>query len=380
MRVIVMGGAGDMGSRAAEDLAHQADISHVTLADRNTAAAHRVAERLKSAAAAVTVRGVDARDHADLVAAMKGHDVVASALGPFYEYEPRLVRAALEAGVDYASICDEWDAVDPIFERFAEAARETGRIVLTGLGASPGMTSVGVALLARRLDRVKKVEIACYQPLDAGGGEAVLRHMLHIMTGDVPVWRDGRRQMIPACSESSVVEFPRFGPIRMWNMGHSEPATVPRFFPEVEEVQFRMGYGRGAGWFVHPARWGLFASQTRLRLFAKALKAIESVASPAEPGWGALRVDVHGEKDGAPASHLLCGVGQMREATGLSLSVGVQMLARRELVTTAGGVYAPEGIIEPDRFVERLAAKGVGAFSDLEMKHSIAPAAATTGS
>ena len=39
------------------------------------------------------------------------------------------------------------------------------------------------------MDKVQRVDIYIFQPLDAGGGEAVLRHMLHIMTGDVALIR-----------------------------------------------------------------------------------------------------------------------------------------------------------------------------------------------
>ncbi|GEM_PF-3400524 len=31
--------------------------------------------------------------------------------------------------------------------------------------------------------------------------------------------------MVPACSEERVIEFPRFGKKKLWNMGHSEPLT-----------------------------------------------------------------------------------------------------------------------------------------------------------
>jgi hypothetical protein len=33
--------------------------------------------------------------------------VAASALGPFYRFETEFVGAAIEAGVDYTSVCDD---------------------------------------------------------------------------------------------------------------------------------------------------------------------------------------------------------------------------------------------------------------------------------
>ena len=43
------------------------------------------------------------------------------------------------------------------------------------------------------------------------------------------------------CSQELQVEFPHFGPITVWNMGHSEPETVPRFLPGVKTVTLKGG-------------------------------------------------------------------------------------------------------------------------------------------
>lgn len=368
MKCIVLGGAGDMGSRAVEDLAASSGVTRVTIADRDTARAEAIAASLRAAPAAVDVVGVDAHDHAGLVRAMTGYDVAASALGPFFEFERKLAAAAIEAGVDYASVCDEWEAAEDVLDNLGAMARERGRVVITGLGASPGMTNVGIRYLAGKLDRVRKAEVYVYQPLDAGGGEAVLRHMLHIMTGDVTVWRDGRRVQIKACSEKRRVEFPRFGAIDLWNMGHAEPVTVPRFMDGIDEVGFFMGYGRGARALVWPARANAFAGPRRVDLAVKALVKLDELLDKGqEPGIGAVRLDVWGTADGVEQHHLLCGVGQMRDVTGLSLSVGTQMLANRELTTTAPGVYAPEGCLIPETFIDRMRAKGLDAYEDVAM-------------
>ena len=98
MQIIVFGGAGDMGSRAVEDLAHTAGVDRVTIADRDADGAHALAGSLRRAVAEVDVVVVDASAHDALVAAMSGYDVAASALGPFYRFEKLLVRAAIEAG------------------------------------------------------------------------------------------------------------------------------------------------------------------------------------------------------------------------------------------------------------------------------------------
>jgi lysine 6-dehydrogenase len=371
MKIIVLGGAGDMGSRAVEDLATAEGVERVTIADRNVSAAREIAARLAGQGAEVDVVPVDADNHQELVAALRGYDVAASALGPFHLYETKMVRAAIEAGVNYASICDEWEAAGAAMDQFDAAAREKDVTVITGLGVSPGVSNLAVRYYAQQLDRVRRADVYVYQPLDAGGGEAVLRHMLHIISGQVVAWRGGKRVMVPACSEAHLVEFPRFGQIKVWNMGHSEPETIPRFFPGIEEVNFFMGFGRGSGLFIRPAKMGLFASRRVRGAIARLVRLVERVTAAGEPGEGAVRVDVWGEVAGEEVHRMACGVGQMREATGLSLSIGTLMLARRELLTEEGGVYAPEACLAPGKFITYLSAKGIKAYADLAMTQPV---------
>jgi saccharopine dehydrogenase-like NADP-dependent oxidoreductase len=371
MQIIVLGGAGDMGSRAVEDLATSEGVQRVTIADRNIAAGREIAARMAGRGAEIDVRRIDADDHGDLVEAMAGYDVVASALGPFHLYEAKLVRAAHQAGVDYASICDEWEAAGAIIEQFDGPAREKGVTILTGLGTSPGFSNVGVRYYAQQMDKVRRADVCVYQPLNAGGGQAVVRHMFHIISGQVVAWRGGRRVMVRACSEERSVEFPRFGTLKVWNMGHSEPETVPRFIPGIEEVNFFMGFGPGSGFFIRPARMGLWRSRGIREGAARLVSWIEHASAEQEPEPGAVRIDVWGEVDGEEVHRIACGIGQMREATGLSLSVGTLMLARGDLLTRGGGVYAPEGCLDPQKFISVLGEKGVKAYADLEMTRQI---------
>jgi lysine 6-dehydrogenase len=372
MKVIVLGGAGDMGSRAVEDLVTTEGVERVTVADRNVSAARQVVARMDGRGAEIDYHPVDANNHHELVEVMQGYDVAASALGPYYLFEIKLVRAAIEASVDYASVCDEWEAAGAAIDQFDRRAREKGVTIITGLGTSPGLSNLAVRYYAQQLERTLRADVYVYQPLNAGGGEAVVRHMLHIISGQVIAWRQGRRIMVPACSEERVVEFPRFGRVKVWNMGHSEPETIPRFIPGIEEVNFLMGFGRGSSLFIGPARWGLFRSSRVRNGTARLVSFVERMSSADEPGAGAVRVDVWGEVNGHQVHRIGCGIGQMREATGLSLSIGTLMLAQGKLTVQGGGVYAPEACLDSQQFIASLSAKGIRAYEDLAMTRQIA--------
>lgn len=367
MRVIVLGGAGDMGSRAVEELAEAEDVEQVTIADRNLDVARQIADRLQGAKAKVDVKRVNAHDHRGLVEAIRDYDVAASALGPFYIYEAKLVRAAIEAGVNYTSICDDWLAADEVINQFSEKARKEGVTIITGLGTSPGISNVGVRYFAQQMDKLRRVDISVYLPLNSGGGEAVMGHTLFIMSGKIATWRDGKRMMIRACREERVLEFPKFGKVKVWNMGHGEPVTVPLSIPGIQDVNFFMGFGPGSNWLVLPAKLGLFGGKWRRQVLTRLLNSLKHLGKSQEPEWGAVRIDAWGELGGKEVHEMACGIGQMREATGLSLAIGTLMLARKEILTEEGGVYGPEACMDPIKFFTYLKERGILSYFDLEM-------------
>jgi NAD(P)-dependent dehydrogenase (short-subunit alcohol dehydrogenase family) len=371
MKIIILGGAGEMGSRTAEDLAAAEGVSGITIADRNEAVARQVADSLNGKGAPVDVKIVDAFDQAALVEALLGYDVAVSALGPFYIFEPKLIKAAIEASVNYCSICDEWEPAETVIEQFNEIAQEKGLTIITGLGASPGITNMGLQHMAQELDSVSRVRLAIYLPLDCGAQGAALRHGLYIMTGQMAVWRDGRRQMIQACSEKCTIDFPQFGNIDCWNMGHSEPVTIPKYFPGVRDVDFYMGYGFGTGAIAQLGRWGGFAGKRRAEFWARAVEISEQIFTSGKARGGASRIDAWGQKDGKEVHLQRGGIGLMRETTGLSLAAGAYLLGKGQLRTQQGGVYAPEGCLDADAFFKYLHDRGIDAFTDLAMTQPV---------
>lgn len=382
MRVIVLGGAGDVGSRVVEEMAVHPDVELVTIADRNEAVALKIKERVEQRAlskrdgrvAEVRVAVVDAFKHDSLVAAIKGHTVCASALGPFHLFEVRCARASIDAGVDYCSVCDDWNAAADVIDVLHETAKAKGVVCVTGFGATPGVSNMAAAYFASTMDIATDVEISCFQPLNAGGGEAVLRHMLFVMSGTLPVWRDGRKQLIRACSETHRVTFPRFGAITLWPMGHAEPVTMHRFMPSLRNVSYRMGFGFGSRLLVWPAWLGFFKVACFVTLTVWFFGLLDTILKRFPKGLGALRVDVFGMRNGQRCQESVCGVGEMREVTGVSLAVGALLLGNKKTrIHAAGGagVFAPEGAMDPALFMTEILKKGFVAYRDVEMKKQL---------
>jgi lysine 6-dehydrogenase len=363
-KIIVLGGAGDMARRAVRELAAEPDVTQVTIADVNLEAAEELAAELNWAATEPKVRAVfvDANQHEGLVEAIRGHDAAASGIGPFYRYERPVALAAIEARVPYVSLCDDYDGVEAVLE-LDQAARDAGVTVLTGLGWTPGLSN----LLARKgieaLDEAEAVHIAWGSSASDSEGYAVILHTMHAFTGMVPSRQYGWSIHVPAGSDKEAIRYPEpLGTIFCYHVGHPEPVTLPRTYPQLETVTLKGGLSE------QPLN-DLAIALARLRLtdtpakkeamgqiIKAALPALSQLDQPENPVSG-IRVDVKGRRDGAPAAVSYGAVAHMNDLTALPLAIGALMLARGEI--QAPGVVPPEAVIEPGPFLAELEKRGV---------------------
>lgn len=361
MRILVLGGTGDMGSRAVLDLAQAPDVNRLTIAGRSAGKGEALAQKAGAKARFVTV---DVNDHPRLVALMHDHDVVAGAVGPYYRFEVPLAKAAIEAGVPYVSICDDFDAAERVLELDAEA-KARGVSIITGAGWTPGLTNILVRKALADLDAAKEAHISWAASASDSQGIAVLYHMLHILTGDVPSYQDGKRRLVPAGSEKRRVDFgPPMGVVEVYHVGHPEPVTLPRFLPQLETVTLRggllEGYLNTLGIWI--GRSGLTRSEAGrdrlVRILAWSTKLLQRLGAFKPPISGA-HVEVRGVRGGRPTKVIYTSTGPMADLTALPLSVATLMVGRGQVKRT--GVFAPEaeGGLDPDLFLDELTRRGV---------------------
>ena len=356
MRFIVLGGAGDMGNEAVRALAATPGVEEVMVADLNLKAAQALAGELGGP---VRACALDVLDHRGLVEAVRGYDVALGFVGPFVYFERPQAQAAIEAGVHYVSIADDYEAARDALS-LDEAARKVGVTVITGLGNCPGLTNLLAKKGAQAMDRPRRVHISWFGGADDAGGYANYRHAVHIFCGRVPSFEHGHEIMVRSGAGREMVEFPQpGGRLPVYYTGHAEPVTIPKNIPGLEEVTLKGGIW--PAWLARAGisleRVGLLRGERSQKFWADFFYRVLPKLPSGKCTVSGFRIDVWGEKDGREAHRWYAGVDRMKRVTSIPTAVGAVMLARGEIEKR--GVFAPEALIDPDTMLARLEPYGI---------------------
>lgn len=377
-RVVVLGGGGGIGSVAARTLAQTSDAAEVVVADLSADAASRTVDevadgRFRSVA-------VDVTDDASLGAAVDGADVVVNCVGPFYRFGPPTLAAVIDAGVTYVDVCDDLDATRAMLDLDGRA-RAAGVAALVGMGNSPGLANLFVKLAAEWFyDELHGAEIMHVHGGEPDEGPAVLKHRIHAMVDDVPLFVDGEFVDVRMLEESGAAhvrdeEFPGVGTYPVHPYPHPETITLPRAFPTLRRatnlgVVFPLSYFRLTQELV---RSGMASDRpvvvdgmrvtpidVMVQLLRRERPRLLAEAGVTHPA-GCLKVVTSGVKDGEAHSHVFTlsssavGAG---EGTGIPAGIGA-VLALRGQLEGGPGVHAPESAVPVEPLL-RLAGEVVG--------------------
>lgn len=372
-KITVLGGCGGVGSVAARTLSSSGYFDEIAIAENRYEAACAFAAELGGNASAISV---DAEDPASLKKVMSGSDVVLNCIGPFYRFGPPVLLAAIEAGIDYVDVCDDLDATERMLE-FDSEAKSAGIRALIGMGNSPGMANV----LARwcvdeMLDSVDEVNIYHAHGGEPAEGGAVIKHRIHAMTSDIPLFVDGgfvQVRMLEPSGQKYVTEteFKNIGSYPVYPYPHPETITMPKHFKGIKRVT-NMGVVFPLPYFqltMDTVKLGL-ASEEPLIVQGSEVIPIEFEVAyiiSRRPGFlkdagvtepsGCLKVEVKGSKGGEAHQFVFsmyskgAGAG---EGTGIPAAMGAILM--KEGKVEAKGVFPPEGGVKPTDMLE-LAAK-----------------------
>ena len=359
MRTLLLGASGTLGRRVAGDLARAAPVTELVLAARRE---HRLAE-VAALLGGAQVRSVDVADPVSLKAALDGVELVVNCAGPGYLTEEAAARACAAAGLSYLSVNADHEPVASVLA-LQGLARERGAVLVTGIGAAPGISNLLAALALDALDEPRELELGLAGSSADGGGEATLLHLLRELSAPAPVLADGRVITEAAGEAPRLVYFPEpVGWVETFRCGRPEVLTLPRRFPALEAAEARLGLTERATMDVLRAAafTGMLrierGRRTLLKLGARLRPLLEKMPPRGAP-WTGIRVDVHGLDRGRPATVTYAIVDRLANMARLPLLLAVQALARGDITT---GVHSPVAVFEPKAFFRALAAHGLRA-------------------
>ena len=365
MRAIVLGGAGGMGQGVARDLIKQQQVTDVILGDLYPDP-ERLAPKLRDSEKATLIK-MDVNDHDAMVNRFKDVDVVINCAGPFYKTAVPVAKAAVEAKKNYIDICDDYEGTEILFNsNIDKMAKEAGITVLTGMGSDPGTNNVLVKCYADRLDRVDDIYLYWVVSIAELAG-AAWDHSLHMTLGKIPQYIDGKLVYVEGGTEEVAEQFLEpLGTCHVRYVGHPQPLTLPRYIKGVKNVIIK---GALIPLWVDELikdqkNTGLLGTEpidikgTKVIPYDLALKLWETIPKGRDngPQSSGLKVIVKGERDGKKVTYTADMVGRMAPGTGLPASIASLMMDAGDV--TVKGVVAPEGCIDPGKFLGAFLKRG----------------------
>ena len=365
MRALIIGGVGGMGQGVARDLIKQEKVTAVILADLFPDP-QRLSTKLRENEKTELVK-MDINDHESMVNAFKEVDVVINTAGPFYKTAVPVAKAAVAAKVNYIDICDDYEGTEILFNsEIDKLAKDAGITVLTGMGSDPGTNNVLVKWYADRLDEVDDIYLYWVVSIAELAG-AAWDHSLHMTLGKIPQYINGELVYVEGGTEVVAEQFLEpLGTCHVRYVGHPQPLTLPKYIKGVKNVIIK---GALIPLWVdelikEQKDTGFLGTEpidikgVQVTPYDLALKLWETIPEGRDngPQSSGLKVIVNGKRNGNKVTYTADMVGRMAPGTGLPASIASLMMDAGDVTET--GVVAPEGCIDPDKFLSAFISRG----------------------
>jgi saccharopine dehydrogenase (NAD+, L-lysine-forming) len=361
----------------AEELAKNAKVSELVLADSRTEAAEAMASRLKSDK--ISVKKIDATSPKRLKDLLKGSDIVVNSL-PWHLLK-NAFDTAVGMGVNYVDFSLTVDNIEH-FEPARKLCVENGVTAITAMGADPGISDSFAAYAAKKLDEPEEAHVmdgdcgvaegyeffSLWSPVD----------MLEEATVPAAVFRNGKIEYIPPLHEREEYDFPApIGRLPVYKTNHEETYLMPMFIKGLKKADFRIAIDDN------------FAAMSKMirRLGLHSLKPIEVDGCSVKPlkvvasmfpkttdlagkvkGYAGVVVDVIGKKKGKRTmvkvwttmsheeAYKRCRSNATGYLVGIGGAVGTELLINGDV--KGPGIFVPEQL-PVEKIISRLPSKGL---------------------
>ena len=363
MRLLIAGGCGDMGSYIVRDSIQSSIWTEIAIADIDESSSRKLISELNDSR--MSYIKMNAKDHDAMVRIFQEYDIVCSAIGPFYIFGPKVAKACIEAKVPLVDICDDSGPTLEIL-KMDEAAKQAKIPILLGYGWTPGLTNLMVKYAYSKLDKdsSKNFDISWAGGAADSEGLAVIMHVLYAVTGSFPSYQNGEFIEVLAGKGTVKIDFPPpLGEIGVFDCGHPEPVTIPKFLgSDVNRVTLKGGLTPDWNnkFAASMKQLHLTQGKTRKKVLSKLVHLTERIFETGGVAASAARVDIYGSKDNKKIHWVYCTPSiVMGKLTGFPASIAVQLLAEGKISGT--GVLPPEALPEevPRMFFDEMKKRGI---------------------
>lgn len=379
MKILALGGCGDMGRMAVAILLESPKVTSITVADLNLERANTFVEMVKSEK--LSAVQIDVTENKKLIDLISNHDLVVNTVGPFYKFGNMILKVCIELKKPYVDICDDWKPTLDMLE-LNDKAVNAQITALIGMGASPGITNLMTILACYEFDEVDEVITAWGMGQSKMGekpkyfikekefhkkfknlpriANAAIMHFLYETIETIPTYKNGKIIYIKSLTESTPIRFPRFKEAYACHIGHPEPITLPRVI-KANSISNVMFVGKKSTELVKELRQSIQNNEITIEeaaiYLAREIKKLrrnplvikEFINYPPE-----TCVIVTGLKNNVRKKVAIGCLhnpyGEMAGDTGVPLAIGALMLINDKI--TRKGVLTPEEVIDPEEFFD----------------------------
>lgn len=374
MKALVVG-VGAVGSVIAQVLLGGKAIESVTMADKNTTQALKIARISRSKTKVVKI---DASNREELGAAIEGKDLVINASHPKFNHQ--MMELSLKSGANYVDL-----AGNGLYEQLAQDKvwKNADLLAVPGMGEDPGLSNICARYAANRLEEVEEIRVRDGENSTSTKFGFILLFSPEVFFSEVfdspHTFIDGKRVSSPPMSGKELYEFPEpIGTQPVYLVDHEEVMTLPEYIGKgVRYVDFKLALTDECVATLHMLKQlGLMDPKpldvggvkvAPIELLNAVIPTPVSVSSTVR-GHTAIVVEVKGRQVGTKVAYRLSTMASHTEAygrlgengtsflTGAVPAVFARMLAEGKI--RQKGVIPPESL-DPEPILRELKREGV---------------------
>ncbi len=380
MRIVVIGGYGEMGSVITTDLSETARETEIVVTGRDEERAKKFAASFKKKH--ITGAGADVTNKKDMAKVLDGADVVINATN--YYNNVNVMEMALSARANYVDLGGLYRTTLKQLKLHGKFYKKN-LVAVIGCGSTPGITNIMAHWGSHRLDSIDSIDIQ-FGDRDFTKYDMpfVVPYSMYTVFDEFmekpAVLENGRIKFVEPLSGDKTVVFPKpVGAVRCRYSLHSELATLPATFKSkgIKRCTFRGGWDND---FVAKVKFLIdagFASKKPFKVdggsviprdfSVKMLNRFLPPRGTEIDDYELLRVELRGKKNGSPSKVVVLAKAVTNRKwnipagswdTGVPPSVVAQMIARGE--TNGVGVLPPDtSVMNPNAFFREIKKRGI---------------------